>query len=337
MPNLDDVTGRLARLPQLLRSRPRDTRDGLASYRGVSRASLFPEPGEVPAVQTRARWKLPGLTSEDLVFRSLHEPLEPEFANYYHRRRRRIHTVYARRIVPAGVSNRPRLIYVHGYMQPETLIEEVAIVGRMARRLDVEVIQIQPPYHGRRKPRRSPYDGELYWTADLVRSFEAIRQTLLDVRTLRAILAEQRQGPIGVTGLSLGGSISAMLTCLEPRFDFTAPMIAHMDMAALLRDAPVLAPMRNDLARVGWDHRDWGAFFTEIGWDALRAAVPADHIMLIAASQDHFFDAKILQQMWRSWGEPEIHWYPNSHMSFLPSLFDAVDHLRRFIDRLYPR
>jgi len=34
---------------------------------------------------------------------------------------------------------------------------------------------------------------------------------------------------------------------LEPRFDFAVPFIAHMDMGALLRDAPVLGAMNVDV------------------------------------------------------------------------------------------
>jgi hypothetical protein len=80
------------------------------------------------------------------------------------------------------------------------LVEEIGLVATMARLLKVEVIQMQPPYHGRRKPRSSPYDGELYWTADVVRSFEALRQTLFDARVLLSILESERTGPVGVTG-----------------------------------------------------------------------------------------------------------------------------------------
>jgi hypothetical protein len=142
---------------------------------------------------------------------------------------------------------------------------------------------------------------------------------------------------VGISGLSLGGSLAAMLACLEPRFDFAAPIIAHMDMGAILRDAPVLDPMRKDLERFGWTHEDFGRFFTEIGWDDLRPVIPQDRILLFAARRDHFFDPKVVEAMWKAWGEPEIHWYPTSHMGFIPHVLDAFGHLRRFIDRLHPR
>jgi pimeloyl-ACP methyl ester carboxylesterase len=269
-----------------------------------------------------------------LSFPSLHEPLEPDFRRYYHARRRRIHTVYARRLRPDADSGRPRLLYIHGYMQPETVFEEVALLATMARMLEMEVVQLQPPYHGRRKPRGSRFDGELYWTADLVRSMESLRQTLLDARSLLAWMRSDSPVPVGVAGLSLGGALAAALTCLEPRFAFSAPFIAHMDLGALVADAPVLGAMRADLARFGWTPRDFADFAERLGWNALRPVIPAERIHLFAAEDDRFFRAEIVREMWKRWGGPAIQWYPGSHMSFIAHLPDAVRRLRGFVDAL---
>jgi dienelactone hydrolase len=334
LPNLDDMTGVLVRPLQLLRSRPRNTLDRLVAYEGLTRDELFPHPDRLPRVRTRRRWALPGFENEDLWFASLHQPIEPLFNEHYHARRRRIQTVYARRIRPNGTAGRPRLLYIHGYMQPETVIEEHGLLSVIARTLDMEIVHLQPPYHGRRKPRSSPYDGERFWTADVVRSFEAMRQTILDARTLLSVMLDESPSPVGLSGLSLGGAFSATLACLEPRFDFSAPFIAHMDMGALLRDAPVLGAMRKDLARFGWTPAEFGDFFTKIGWDELGPVIPAERILLLAAEEDHFFDADILRDMWARWGHPEIHWYPTSHMGFIPHMPSAIGHLRRFINGL---
>ncbi len=334
LPHLDDVTGVLARVTQVLRPRPRNTIARLGCYEGRARQELFPAPERIPEVSRRRRWRVPGLSSEDLVFPSLHEPLEPEFRRYYHRRRRRIQTVYARRIAPASAASRPRLLYIHGYMQPETVIEEFGLLVTMAQVLDMEVVQLQPPYHGRRKPRASRFDGELYWTADLVRSIESLRQTLLDARTLLSWMRSESPRPVGVAGLSLGGALSAALTCLEPGFAFSAPFIAHMDLGALVADAPVLGAMRADLRRFGWTPRDFAAFTERMGWDRLRPAIPVERIHLFAMEDDHFFRPEAVTRMWEQWGEPAIRWYPGSHMGFLPFLPDAVRRLRLFLDAL---
>jgi dienelactone hydrolase len=337
LPNLDDVTGVLVRPLQLLRTRPHNTIDRLSAYEGVSREELFPAPHELPRVRSRGRWSLPGFDNEDLFFASLHEPIEPLFAKHYHSRSRRFQTVYARRIRPKGTEGHTRMLYIHGYMQPETVVEELTLLSGMARSLGMEIVHLQPPYHGRRTPRGSAYGGERFWSADVVRSFEAIRQTLLDARTLLSVMLEESPAPVGVAGISLGGAFSAVLSCLEPRFDFAAPFIAHMDMGALLRDAPVLNAMRKDLASFGWTPRDFGEFFTRIGWDDLAPVVPAERILLFAAEKDRFFDADVLRAMWRRWGEPAIYWYPTTHMGFIPHMPGAIIRLREFVRELPPR
>ena len=241
--------------------------------------------------------------------------------------------MFARRIRPASARARPRLLYLHGYMQPETYVEEFSLLLGMARSLNVEIVQLQPPYHGRRTPRSARFGGELYWTADLVRSIEALRQNLLDARTLLSLLLAVDRRPVGVLGLSLGGALTLILTCLEPRFAFSVPLIAHMDLAALVADAPVLAGARAELRRFGWDADDFRQFITDIGWYDLHPKLPRDRIQLFAASNDRFFDPAVVESMWRRWGKPAIRWYPCSHMGFLLHLPEVLNRVREFIDR----
>jgi len=337
MPDLkhpDELVGALARAVQVLRPRIKNTIDLVGAYEGLSLPALFPAPDRVPTVTRRTRWRFGGVGSEDLSFASLHEPIEPAFRRYYHARRRRIHTVYARRIRGASGLERPRLVYIHGYMQPETLVEELALLTTMAGALDMEVVQLQPPYHGRRKPRSSRFDGDLFWTGDVVRSIESLRQTVLDVRTLLAWMRAESAAPVGIAGLSLGGAITAVLSCLEPGFAFSAPFIAHMDLGALIAHAPVLGAMREDLARFGWQVEDFARFVAQLGWNDLRPVIPTERIHLFAAKDDRFFHPDVVRAMWRRWGKPRIRWYPGSHMGFLPHLPDAINRLRRFVDAL---
>jgi pimeloyl-ACP methyl ester carboxylesterase len=272
------------------------------------------------------------MVSEDIVFPSPHEPIEPGFRQRYNAEYAEIHTVYARRIRPAGTRSRPRLIYLHGYLQPETYVEELALLVSMARTLDVEVVQLQPPYHGRRTPRGARFGGEFYWTADLVRSIEALRQNLLDARALLGWLKAEDPRPVGVMGLSLGGALTLALTCLEAGFAFSIPLIAHMDLAAMVADAPVLRTMRHELRQFGWGVDEFRRFVRDIGWYDLAPRLPPGRIYMFAASDDHFFDPAVVEEMWRRWGRPPIRWYPGSHMGFLARLPDAMAEARRFID-----
>ena len=329
----DLVIGGLSELLQGVAHPVANTLADVGTYVGRPLDELFPAPAAVPAVTVTARWRAAGLLSEDLVFRSLHVPLEPKFRRRYLRDYRETRRVYARRIRPVTARRRPRLLYLHGYLQPETFVEELTLLTTMALELDVEIIQMQPPYHGRRAPRGSRFSGEFYWTADLVRSVEALRQTLLDARTLLGWLLAKDARPVGVAGLSLGGALTLSLACLEERFAFAVPLVAHMDLAALVTYAPVLTGMRHDLQRFGWHKRQFDEFVRGIGWYELRPKLPADRVLMIAASEDRFFDPRLVRRLWRLWGKPAIHWYPTSHMGFLTHLPEALGVMRGFIDR----
>lgn len=333
----DVVVGRLSEVLRVMANPVANTLADVGIYTGQPLARLFPAPTTTPEVTVTARWSLPGLISEDLVFRSLHVPLEPNFRRRYREQYGETHLVYARRIRPRSARHRPRLLYLHGYMQPETVVEELALLSSMALGLNVEVIQMQPPYHGRRAPRASRFSGEFYWTADLVRSVEALRQTLLDARTLLRWLLAEDPRPVGVTGLSLGGALTASLTCLEERFAFSIPLIAHMDLAALVADAPVLAGMRRELRAFGWGGKELRRFVAGLGWNELSAKLPAEQVLILAASDDRFFEPRIVERMWAQWGKPAIRWYPTSHMGFIARLPDALRVMRAFIDRSHPR
>jgi acetyl esterase/lipase len=334
VPHLDDVTGVLAGIVQrLLPPRVEDSLADLPAYEQCSLEQLFPVPARVPVVEVRRRWLAFGLRSDDAWFPSLHQPIEPRFARRY-RRERANHTVWARWIRPPGAAGRPRLVYLHGFMQPETAIEELGLLSALATVLGVEVIQVQPPYHGRRKPHGSRLDGELYWTPDVVRSIEALRQSILDARTVLAWLLDQDDRPVGVAGLSLGGALTAMLTCLEPRFAFSVPLIAHMDPAAILADAPVLENVRRTLRARGFTPADLGRLFDRVGWSQLRPLIPPRRIRIFAARDDHFFRRERVEEMWKQWGEPPIEWFACSHMGFIAHLPEVIPRLRRLVDEV---
>ncbi|MFM7736764.1 MAG: alpha/beta hydrolase family protein [Alphaproteobacteria bacterium] len=332
--HLDDLTGLVTDAAfHFLGPRARDTRDQLHVYEGLSIDELFPAPRTVPDAKVSARWSVPGLRSEDVVFRSTHEPLAPGYRRSFESAYDETRTVYARRLRARGHEDRPRILYIHGFMQPETVLEEVGLVGTAAARMGVEIVQIQPAFHGRRSPSGTLFGGELFWTADLVRSFEALRQTLHDARTLLSRMLAEDPRPVGVAGLSLGGALTLGLTCLDERFAFSIPLIAHMDLAAMVRDAPVLHTMRRQLAGFGWNPDDFRGFVERVGWYGLRPRIPAERIHLFAASSDRFFDPAVVESMSRDWGLPDVRWYDSSHMGFLVHLPFVVGEMGRIVER----
>jgi hypothetical protein len=100
----------------------------------------------------------------------------------------------------------------------------------------------------------------------------------------------------------------------------------------MVADAPVLENMRRELRSFGWGVDDFRKFVADIGWYDLAPKLPTGRILLFAASDDRFFAPTVVEEMWRRWGRPTIHWYPCSHMGFLAHLLEAMAEVRRFID-----
>jgi dienelactone hydrolase len=165
-----------------------------------------------------------------------------------------------------------------------------------------------------------------------VRSVEALRQTLADARSLLSWMQAESERPVGVSGLSLGGLLTCALTCLDDRFAFSLPLIAHMDIGAVVEDAPVLGRMRRELRAFGWEPRDFGRFFDRIGWNRQRARLAPERIRLYAASQDRFFDPELVEALGAHWGGAPIEWYQCSHMGFARHLPRATASMRELID-----
>jgi Alpha/beta hydrolase domain containing 18 len=196
------------------------------------------------------------------------------------------------------------------------------------------VLHLQLPFHGTRKPKSSLYHGEFFWTADLVRSLEAVRQSCLDARTLVAWLRAQGYTEVGVTGISMGASVAMVLACVAPLPNYIAPIIGHLQLAEAIEDAPIFWRMKSDLERFGVGPARRRQIFSRLGLESLRPLLPRDRQMWIMARDDIYIPAPVVERQWRAWGEPPIEWLPGGHMTFALSFARAIDRLREFHDSL---
>ena len=330
---LDEAVGLGSRALFLLASESEPSFGRLDRYRRAGRARVLPAP-RAPAVSTHKRWSLGGLVGEELRFRSSYRPLDDEFRRHWEHEYGECVIASARRVRHVDGRRRPSLLYLHGWLQPETPMEEVFVLTQLALRLDLDVVQLQPPYHGRRRPQMSRFSGELYLSADLLRTIEAIRQNVIEARELTSWLLAAGHGPVGVSGLSMGGVLTLGLAALDERFAFAAPMVAHLDVGAVIGDGPALAPVRAALARHGWSPRQVTELMGSFGWNELQPAVPPERQMWVAARYDRFFRPRKVRALWERWGRPEIYWYEGGHMEIATHLWPATTRLRAFLDRL---
>ena len=334
---IDGTATALARGLMFSRSRPTSkTLDELGVYREYSIHEMFESDVSVPDVTRGATRRRGGFEWTDLEFAS---PV-----THISRRSQTLHRgpyacnsqVHARWIRHADPKSRPTMLFLHSWMSPLSSAEDRLLLPRFAKKLDVDVLSMHLPYHGRRKPTGSAFHGEYFWTADLVRTFEALRQSVADARALISWVQHQAPTPVGVMGVSLGGMVSLALTCFEERLAFAIPVAAHLDLAGVLADAGLLVPMKRELQRHGWGPEDVHHYTRSLGLHVLMPCIQRQRILFVAGRYDRILHSDRTTALWYHWGQPAMHWFDGGHLGILTHMGGTLKASRSFIDDLRP-
>jgi len=242
----DQVAGALSRLLHVRAAEHNTTSDLKAHYLNLPAERLFPAPPAIERVELTRSLTDRVIHTTTVAWKSSHHVLCPRYRRRHENEYRKNLIGYARWLRPGGRPRKHCLVYVHGWLEPGSWVEEATLFRKWGRELDVDILHVALPFHGRRQPRSSLFSGEFFWTADLVRSVEGIRQTVCDTRAAIAWLYRQGYERIGVTGISLGGSIDMLLACLEPLPDYIVPIVAHLQLEDAVECAPILWRMKRD-------------------------------------------------------------------------------------------
>ena len=335
---VDIAAGVLSRLLHGIRGAHDDTTADLGPYLDLPAETLFPAP-VVPRDMTRSqsRFQLGPRVTETLRWHSQHVVLCPHYRARHAGEYGKNQQATARFIHPRGGERKRAIVYVHGWLEPGPWMEEASFLPKLHDELDVDVLHVQLPFHGSRNPKSALFHGEFFWSADLVRSLEAVRQSALDVRTLMAWLRSRGYVEVGITGLSLGGAITMVLGCVDPMPDYIVPVIAHLNLAEAIEEAPILWRMKNDLERFGMDRAARAALFQRLGLATLRPTLPVERQLWFAARDDQYLRADLVAAQWRAWGEPPIEWFPGGHMTFPLHVSKLVGRMKEFLATLPAR
>jgi pimeloyl-ACP methyl ester carboxylesterase len=320
----DHLIGAMSRVLHI-RSAKHNTVGDLDRYFGLSPDEMFPEPPPVesPVVKRTAVDRL--LRSSTVTWTSGHQVLCPKYRARHEGPYKRNLKAWMRWVRPARAQRKSALVYVHGWLEPGSWAEEATLFRKWGRDLEVDLAHVALPFHSSRKPRSSLFSGELFWTADLVRSVEGVRQSICDVRSAVAWLRDQGYEQVGVTGVSLGGAITMLIGCLDPAPDYIAPIVAHLQLGDAVEQAPILFRVKKDLQGWGYSETERRRLFSKLGWEDYEPVLAPDRQLWIQAEDDVYLHPEPARRQWRRWGEPNILWIDGGHMTF-PLHIEAITH-----------
>lgn len=267
--------------------------------------TLFPVPPPIPLEYIRGDvWeRRAGLWRRDFTFPS-------SVSTQYFNNRHAIVQTYSH---DRGL-HYPAVIVLHGLMTP------ILIAYRPFFRAIVEAgasaYALELPYHLRRTP-PGFVSGELFFTADLEKSFSAIQQAVADVRQLIYYLREAGAPVVGLLGFSLGAWMSALIAHCEPEVDFALLAMLPSSLNEVLWQTELGDPLRRQFESAGWNQAVTAPFYHRLDPVNLPLLIPPDRRALFAAEFDHFIPFQYTQKLQRLWQQPHLHVYSSGHIGLL--------------------
>lgn len=334
---VDHAIGALAWLRARRLRNIENTHARMAFYERVPRSALFPPPPAVHEPRRGRCYSVFRVDCENLVFDSPHVPLHPEEAARY-LSYSTLHRFFVRRLRRVGPPPRRAVVYLHAWMIPGAQAPDSAFAAMLSRKLDCDVYNVEQVHHGRRQVPYSPYHGLHFFTADMAFSFEALRQAVIDARTvIRYLLASGQYDDVGLVGISLGGAIATVAACLEPDLTFALPIVSHIDIADALRHAPAAAHIRHMLNRFGVTFDELARLNHVLATSWLEPAIERERMVFMPATRDAYMRPEALYRQVERWPGVKVRWLEGGHITGLLQLGDAFDEVRPYLDALSTR
>lgn len=313
-------------------------RERLARYQAfvdpADPQAVFPRPQTMPRIhrsQPRRFSRRSDVPNELLSFESDHHLLCPELEAGYrrNRRNRHAHVQYWRH--PGGP--RPTLIFLHGYFASPYRINSWGFSLPWFYKKGYDIALYTLPFHGARNSRGQPINGLGFFGQGMAHMNESMRHAVYDVRVLIDFLESEGAPAIGVSGLSLGGYLSALLASIEPRLAFAvpnSPAVSLIDM--MLSWQPSGALVKQVCRRYNIpieELRHGTALHSPLTY---RPAIDADRLMVIGGAGDRLTPPRLVRLLHEHWQGSHMHWFPGNHIMHLQQA-DYLRLMKAFMDR----
>jgi len=267
----------------------------------------MPEVKETSIPNRRARDRV-----IDLTFPSTYRPCAKIYADEYASYHANL-TVHARLFT--SEEPRPTIICLHGWGGGPFWLEERAFVVSYLRRIGLDVVLFQLPFHGERTPKQAVRSGALFPSAHVMRTNEAFGQAIHDLRALSMHLRDRGAPAVGVTGMSLGGYTSALWASVDAELSFAIPMIPAVSMSELMWRHGSKSPTRRMAKKAGVDRDLLDDAFAVHAPLTRSVKLAREQLLIIAGRGDRITPPDQARKLATHWGDPPLYWFPGGHLA----------------------
>lgn len=229
---------------------------------------------------------------------------------------------------------RPTLCVIHGFGASPYWLNSAFFALPWFFRHGYDVLLYTMPFHGLRRGMFAPLNGTELFAHGLAHFNEAILHAVHDFRVFVDHLERSGVDQVGVTGVSLGGYMAALLAAVEPRLRFAIPNAAVTDIATLHRTwFPVNVTTRAIAQLRGLPHDEMQSAMAVHSPLTYAPVIAKRRRLIIGGLGDKLAPPEQSELLWEHWGRPRIHWFVGNHVMHL-SRGAYLKEMRRFMGEL---
>jgi dienelactone hydrolase len=241
-------------------------------------------------------------------------------------------TVHAEYFQPIGTGPFPACVVLHilggDFLLAETVAQHLAQQG-------IAALFVKMPYYGERRGKNSPRRMISPIPAE---SVAGMTQAVLDIRCATAWLAgrpEVNRERLGITGISLGGIMSALAASGEPRLRNVAIFLGGGNLAELLwaNETREARAFREKWQADGGTRESFREALAPIDPTTYGHLLKGRRVLMIAAKNDEVIPPASASALWESIGrQPELVWIDAGHYTAIRYLPRELVRLDRFFN-----
>jgi len=207
------------------------------------------------------------------------------------------------------------------------------MMARSAAQNGIAAIYLPMPYYNARRPPGDPHEQAL--RDDQARAADGLLQTVMDVRRAKAILAARPEVDtqrLGITGISMGGIMTALAAGVDGEFSRVCPILSGGDLATIIYHAHETRRLRTAMTNKGMDRDKAAEVLAAVDPLNFASRIGADRCLMINAAEDEVIPKETTEKLWSAVGKPQIVWLPAGHytsLTYFPVMQKSVvDFLR---------
>jgi pimeloyl-ACP methyl ester carboxylesterase len=204
---------------------------------------------------------------------------------------------------------RPVIILLPGWNDSATYKLRFPLLARRANRAGFNVATLVPPNHFQRCPRqRRAFDR-----GDCLQLAQGTAQALAEIRAFTGWLLEEGCPAVALWGYSLGALYAGLAVCHDARFSSVVLVGDHGRATPCLEERAVRPRIRANFPRIREICEALNR--TPMNLTTTRPVIPRENILFIEGIHDLICPKDDIEELWQSWGQPDIWRLPHGHFA----------------------